>query len=120
MFTRLCFNISMRGHDFGWPVVVRVVADDYPERQVANLEDRHLVSSFVDRFVDRRIQLAIDADDQPSVKDRCIIVESATFIRTSLSSQGSEYALTTRHQPDRTEQRGNNKIRFVASAACWC
>jgi len=59
---------SLRSHDSRWLEIVGVVADDDSECQVANLEDRNLVTSFIDRLVGRRIQLAIQTDDRSTLE----------------------------------------------------
>jgi hypothetical protein len=55
--------------------IVAVVADDDPERQVADGEDRDPITGPIDQLADCGVQLAIQADDRSSMKDRGRVVQ---------------------------------------------
>ena len=61
---------TLSGHESRRLEIVGVVANNDAERQRSNLKDWNLAASRKDRPIDARIQLAVQADDRPSLKDR--------------------------------------------------
>src|SRR5438046_10162866 len=72
------------GHESRRLEIVGVVANNDTERQLSNLEDRNLAASLIDRPIDGGIQLAIQADDGPPVKDR----RGSNYCRDGVACEG--------------------------------
>lgn len=69
----------MSSHESRRLEIVGVVANNDAKRQLFNLEDWNLAASLIDRPIDGRIQLAMQAGDRPSLKERRGVVEPASI-----------------------------------------